>query len=154
VFPKAGTGRKSIAYEDAVREALCFGWIDSLIRRLDDDRYARKFTPRKPASKWSDSNRRRWAELAAAGKLRPAGRAAAPTGNRYVPRRRAGDPPAYLTQALKARPEAWAFFQRLAPTYRGHFVLWIVSAKRADSRTRRIRESLRLLEAGQRLPLK
>src|SRR5262245_50987230 len=79
VFYKGHTGVKSILYEDSVREALCFGWVDSLIKRLDDDRYARKFTPRKPTSKWSDSNRKRWAELKAAGLLGPAGLSAAPT---------------------------------------------------------------------------
>ena len=63
VFHKNHTGVESIPYEDAVREALCFGWIDSLVKRLDEDRYLLKFTPRKPASKWSDSNRVRWAEL-------------------------------------------------------------------------------------------
>ena len=63
VFHKDHTGVKSVPYEEAVRQALCFGWIDSLIKRLDDDRYARKFTPRKPTSKWSDINRKRWAEL-------------------------------------------------------------------------------------------
>ncbi len=59
-FYKHHTGMKSIPYEDSVREALCFGWIDSLIKRLDDRRYARKFTPRLPTSKWSDINRKRW----------------------------------------------------------------------------------------------
>src|SRR5260370_2332854 len=63
VFHKAHTGVKSIPYEDTVREALCFGWIDSLIKRLDDDRYALKVTPRQPTSKWSDINRNRWLEL-------------------------------------------------------------------------------------------
>src|SRR5687768_2371387 len=72
-FHKQHTGLPSLDYEDSVREALCFGWIDSLIKRLDDDRYARKFTPRKPESKWSDVNRRRWAELEAAGLLAPPG---------------------------------------------------------------------------------
>jgi uncharacterized protein YdeI (YjbR/CyaY-like superfamily) len=59
----------SIPYEDTVREALCFGWIDSLIKRLDDDRCAPKVTPRQPTSKWSDINRNRWLELKAAGLL-------------------------------------------------------------------------------------
>src|SRR5205823_101725 len=66
VFYKAHTGVKSMRYEDTVREALCFGWIDSLIKRLDDDRYALKVTPRQPTSKWSDINRKRWVELKAA----------------------------------------------------------------------------------------
>ena len=69
VFYKAHTGLKSLSYENAVREALCFGWIDSLVKRLDDDRYAIKVTPRKATSKWSDLNRRRWKELNAAGRL-------------------------------------------------------------------------------------
>src|SRR5215467_7286694 len=71
IFNKDHTGVKSIAYEDCVREALCFGWVDSLIKRLDDDRYARKFTPRQPDSKWSDINRKRWAELKASGRMQP-----------------------------------------------------------------------------------
>ena len=69
VFHKRHTGITSVLYDDAVEEALCFGWIDSLVRRLDDDRYARKFTPRKANSRWSTSNRRRYAELEARGLL-------------------------------------------------------------------------------------
>src|SRR5215212_3857881 len=84
VFHKAHTGVKSIALEDAVREALCFGWIDSLIKRLDADRYAVKVTPRRPTSKWSEINRNRWLELEAAGLLTSAGLAAAPTKNTYA----------------------------------------------------------------------
>ena len=79
VFYKDHARVKSVEYEDSVREALCFGWIDSLIKRIDDDRYARKFTPRQPTSKWSDSNRKRWAELRATGLLSASGMAAAPT---------------------------------------------------------------------------
>src|SRR2546428_12853335 len=86
VFYKRHTGVKSIPYEDAVREALCLGWIDSLIKRLDDDRYAIKVTPRRTTSKWSDINRRRWAELKAAGLLTSAGLAAAPTSSTCAPR--------------------------------------------------------------------
>src|SRR5262245_46863783 len=70
---KQHTSVKSMAYEDLVREALCFGWVDSLIRRLDDDRYAIKVTPRKPTSKWSDINRRRWSDLKESGLLAPSG---------------------------------------------------------------------------------
>src|SRR5437867_10604384 len=83
VFYKDHTGVTSIPYEDSVRAALCFGWIDSLIKRLDDRRFARKFTPRKPASKWSVLNRQRWTELEAGGLLASAGVAAAPTDNVY-----------------------------------------------------------------------
>src|SRR5438874_6429884 len=100
VFYKDHTWVKSIPYEDCVREALCFGWIDSLIKRLDDDRYARKFTPRKPTSKWSDINRQRWGELKAASLLTPAGLAAAPTDNIYAPRPEIPNLPAYIAKAL------------------------------------------------------
>src|SRR6187397_89914 len=86
VFYKAHTGMKSIPYEDMVREALCFGWIDSLVKRIDDDRYSVKVTPRKPTSKWSALSRKRWAELKAAGLLADAGLAATPTNNTYAPK--------------------------------------------------------------------
>jgi uncharacterized protein YdeI (YjbR/CyaY-like superfamily) len=153
-FYKDHTGVESIPYEDSVREALCFGWIDSLIKRLDGDRYARKFTPRQPTSKWSDLNRKRWQELQAAGLLTAAGLAAAPTDNTYAPRPAIPDLPAYITEALQANPKAWSFFQKLAPTYRRHFVLWIHSAIRPDTREKRIRESLALLASGRKLGLK
>jgi len=151
---KQHTSVKSIAYEDLVREALCFGWVDSLIKRLDDDRYAIKVTPRKPTSKWSDINRKRWTELSAAGLLAPAGVAAAPTKNAYAPRPVIPTLPAYIAEALKTNSKAWAFFRELAPTYRRNFVVWIHIAKRPETRERRIRESIALLAAGKKLGLK
>ena len=154
VFYKHHTGLKSMPYEDAVREALCFGWIDSLVKRLDDNRYAVKVTPRKPTSKWSDINRRRWKELKAAGLLNSAGLAAAPTENTYGPRPVIPDLPNYIAKAIKANAKAWKFFRELAPTYRRNFVVWIHTAKRPDTRERRIRESLALLAAGKKLGLK
>src|SRR5438445_11179677 len=96
VLYKKHTGVVSIPYEDAVCEALCFGWIDSLIKRLDDDRYAIKVTPRKGTSKWSDINRRRWKQLKAAGRLAPPGLAAAPTANCYMPHPAIPELPAYI----------------------------------------------------------
>jgi uncharacterized protein YdeI (YjbR/CyaY-like superfamily) len=154
VFYKAHTGLKSMPYEDAVREALCFGWIDSLVKRLDDDRYALKVTPRKPSSKWSDLNRKRWAELEAAGVLAPAGRAAAPTSNTYAAKPSIPELPGYIAKALKANSKAWNFFRELAPTYRRNFVVWIHIAKQPETRARRIRESISLLAAGKKLGLK
>jgi uncharacterized protein YdeI (YjbR/CyaY-like superfamily) len=154
VFHKAHTGVKSIPYEDVVREALCFGWIDSLIKRLDDDRYALKVTPRKPASKWSDLNRKRWAELEAAGLLTPAGRAAAPTNNTYAPRPVIPELPVYIAKALKANSRAWQFFRELPRTDRRNFVVWIHIARRPETRDRRMRESIALLAAGKKLGLK
>jgi uncharacterized protein YdeI (YjbR/CyaY-like superfamily) len=151
---KQHTGVQSMPYEDIVREALCFGWIDSLIKRLDDDRYALKVTPRKPTSKWSDVNRRRWDELKAAGLLAAPGLAAAPTANRYTPHPSIPELPAYIAKAFKTNLAAWQHFQGLAPTYRRDFVVWIHTAKRPETRERRIRESIRLLSAGKMLGLK
>lgn len=145
---------ESVAYDDSVREALCFGWIDSLIKRLDDDRYARKFTPRQTSSKWSPSNRKRWLELKAAGLLAPAGLAAAPTGNSYAPRPAIPKLPSYIAKAFRTNAKAWDFFRDLAPTYRRHFVMWIHSAARPETRQKRIRESLALLNARRKLGLK
>jgi uncharacterized protein YdeI (YjbR/CyaY-like superfamily) len=154
VLYKAHTATASMPYEDAVREALCFGWIDSLVKRLDDDRYVLKMTPRRPASKWSDSNRKRWAELKAAGLLTASGLAAAPTTNTYRPRPIVPALPAYIAAALKSNSKAWEFFRALAPTHRRDFVVWIHTAKRPETREKRIRESIARLAAGKKLGLK
>jgi len=153
-FHKKHSVVKSVPYEDAIREALCYGWIDSLVKRLDDDRYLLKFTPRKPTSKWSDINRRRWAELEKEGRLAASGRAAAPSDNRYAPRPTIPELPPYIRKALRTNPRAWTFFQALAPTQRRNFVVWIHTAKRPETREKRIRESIALLAAGKKLGLK
>jgi uncharacterized protein YdeI (YjbR/CyaY-like superfamily) len=151
---KQRTGGKSMPYEDLVSEALCFGWVDSLIKRLDTDRYAIKVTPRKPTSKWSDINRRRWKKLKAAGLLAASGLAAAPTANRYAPHPPIPVLPAYVAKAIKTNGNAWQFFRQLAPTYRRDFVVWIHTAKRPETREKRLRESIALLAAGKKLGLK
>ena len=98
---KQHSGVESMPYEDLVSEALCFGWVDSLVKRLDDDRYLQKFTPRKATSAWSDSNRTRWAELKADGLLAPAGLAAPPTDKRYAPKPHIPEMPGYFESALE-----------------------------------------------------
>jgi uncharacterized protein YdeI (YjbR/CyaY-like superfamily) len=154
VFHKAHTGMKSMTVEDANREALCFGWIDSLIKRIDEDRYALKVTPRKATSKWSDVNRGRWKELDAAGLLAPAGRAAAPTENRYAERPQIPELPGYIAKAIRSNADSWKFFEALSPRERRNFVVWIHMAKRPETRARRIEESIALLAAGKKLGLK
>lgn len=154
MFYKKHARVKSVAYEDSVREALRYGWVDSLIKRLDDRRYARKFTPRQPASKWSDSNRKRWAELKSAGLLASEGLAAAPTTNTYDPLPAIPELPNYIAKAFRVSRRGWRFFQELAPTYKRPFVVWIHSAKRLETRKKRIRESIGLLEAERMLGLK
>jgi uncharacterized protein YdeI (YjbR/CyaY-like superfamily) len=156
VFHKKHTATVTIEHETALEEALCFGWVDSLVRRLDDDRYAIKFTPRKPDSVWSDLNRRRYASLKKRGLLAPPGRARPPTGRKAVPpaRRSFASVPKYIERAFKAEPRAWGTFERLAPGERRNYIGWIDSAKRQETKDRRLREAVALLAAGRKLGLK
>ncbi|MBI3262721.1 MAG: YdeI/OmpD-associated family protein [Acidobacteria bacterium] len=146
VFYKVHTGRRSIAYSDAVDEALCFGWVDSLVKRLDDSRYALKFMPRKADSRWSTINGKRYAALKASGRLQPGGLNRAPTDRTYGP--------PYIQAALRKQPAAWRYFQGLAPSHRRRYVGWIESAKREETKARRLQEAIRLLTAGKPLGLK
>ena len=155
VFHKRHTGRVSIAYEDAIDEALCFGWVDSLIKRLDDACYARKFTPRRPNSKWSKVNLKRYAKLKAGGRLMPAGLNRAPSGRTYnKPTLSAARVPRYVGDALRKTPKAAVHFKNLAPSYRRQYVGWIISAKQQETRMRRLQEAIRLIAAGKKLGLK
>jgi uncharacterized protein YdeI (YjbR/CyaY-like superfamily) len=158
VFYKVHTSRRSIAYLDALDEALCFGWVDSLVKRLDDSRYARKFTPRKAKSRWSTINRKRYAALKASGRLKPGGINRAPTDRSSGPRPPRFQMPAtiprYIQAALRKQPAAWQHFEGLAPSHRRRYLGWIESAKREDTRARRLQEAIRLLTAGKPLGLK
>ena len=156
VFHKRASGVASLDYNAAVEEALCFGWIDSLIKNLDAARYARKFTPRKPDSRWSTINRRRYADMQSRGLLAAPGLARAPTGRSgdAPPRTAFAATPAYIEQRLKTNPSAWRHFERLAPSYRRAYVGWIDSAKREETKQRRLGEALEMLAAGRTLGLK
>lgn len=155
VYFKPHTGRSGVIYDDSVCEALCFGWVDSLIKRLDDDRYARKFTPRKPGSQWSESNRKRWTQMKKQGLLADAGVAAAPTKSHDGARPILSDElPDEVRSALRRDAKAWRAFDALAPSQQRNYVLWIAMAKKAETRARRLSEAIALLRAGKRLGLK
>ena len=155
VFHKRHTGITTLSYDDAVEEGLCFGWIDSIVRRLDDAQYARKFTPRKADSKWSTSNRRRYADLESRGLLAAPGLKRAPTSRSGdAPRPSVLVCPSYIEKTLKADPRAWQYFEQLAPSYRRAYIGWIDSAKRQETKEKRLREALGLLAAGKKLGLK
>jgi len=161
VYYKQHTGQPRIAYDEVVEEALCFGWIDSLVRRLDDDRYAQKVTPRKNTSKWSESNLRRFAALVKDGRMTAIGLAKGPPDG-TTPSKKPGAPrpepdneiPEYIQQRLRTNAKAWRFFQDLAPSYRRLYVKWIEVAKREETRQRRLDEAVSLLEQGKKLGLK
>src|SRR5271157_3025485 len=121
VFYKRGAGRPSVAYEESVEEALCFGWIDSIIKRIDDDRYCRKFTPRRGDSRWSNTNKKRVEKLIKEGRMTQFGlakiEAAKRSGNWDVDPRPAInlDIPPQLSEALARNRKAKDFFDKLAP---------------------------------------
>ena len=155
VFHKRHTSARSCSYDDAVEEALCFGWIDSIVRRLDDTRYARKFTPRTANSRWSTANRRRYADLESRGLVAAPGLKRPPTSRSGdAPRPSVREIPSSIKEALKADPRAWEHFRQLAPSYRRAYIGWIESAQREETKKKRLREALRLLSAGKKLGLK
>ena len=157
VYHKKHTGKASVAYLDALDEALCYGWIDSLVKRIDGDRYARKYTPRKQGSKWSAINRKRYAALEAAGRLAPAGKARSPKGAAVARPPKVAVPaklPGYIAKALKSTPQAWTYFKTLAPSHQRRYMMWIHMAKQQATRERRLRDAIRLLSSRQKLGLK
>jgi uncharacterized protein YdeI (YjbR/CyaY-like superfamily) len=158
IFYKQHTGVASIGYQDALDEALCFGWVDSLVKRLDDRRYARKFTPRRADSRWSDANRKRYAELEAEGRLKPPGIERGPTDRGYAPRlpglELPGRRPPYIQAALSDHPKALEHFEALPPSQQRLYVVWIDSAKREETKRRRLQEAIGLLAGGKELGLK
>jgi len=158
VFHKLHTGVPSVDYKEALDQALCFGWVDSLVKRLDERRFARKFTPRRAGSRWSSVNRKRYAALEASGRLKPAGLARAPTIRGYdspLPRMRLPRKlPPYIEAALRKNAAARRHFEALTDSQRRRYFAWIESAKREETKLRRLKEAIRLLAAGKLLGLK
>ena len=120
IFYKKHTGRPRISYDHAVEEALCFGWIDSIVKTVDDEKFAQKFTPRRDSSKWSALNKRRVRKLIRQGRMTDAGlaklgRAALDEKAPAKSSDRDGDIPRFFKQALAAHPKAWKNFQSLTP---------------------------------------
>jgi len=140
---KAGSGRVGMSYQEALDEALCFGWIDGVRRRIDDESYSIRFSPRKPRSIWSQLNTRRVARLRALGRMQPEGlkafaaRTEARTGVYSFE-----SAPRKLSDEFEARfrrnPRAWKFFESRPPWYRKTASFWVMSAKREDTRQRRL----------------
>ena len=160
-FYKKGSGRPSVTWPESIDEALCFGWIDGIRKRLDDDSYVIRFTPRRKGSIWSSVNTRRMRELIRAGRVRAAGRAAfaareeKKSGVHSVEQREGVAFDVALEQRFKANRAAWAFFEAQPPGYRRMVTFFVMSAKREETRLRRLDIVIALSEAGQRLePMK
>lgn len=157
IFHKKSTGKQTLSLNDAIEEALCYGWIDGLLKSLDHERYALRFTPRRKGSAWSDSNVRRARRLIGEGKMTPAGLAV------LDPALKKGEPAprvylsrlsADLERTLKQDKKAWAAFHRLRPSQQRMYVAWIMDAKRQATRERRLAEAMAMLRQGKLLGMK
>jgi uncharacterized protein YdeI (YjbR/CyaY-like superfamily) len=143
-FYKKGSGRPSITWPESVDEALCYGWIDGVRRSLGDEAYTIRFTPRKKRSVWSNVNIRRAGELIREGRMRPAGLAAfeARTGERSgIYSFEQKDQVAFdaaMEREFRADAAAWAYFQSCPPWYRRTATWWVVSAKKEETRAKRL----------------
>jgi uncharacterized protein YdeI (YjbR/CyaY-like superfamily) len=155
---KKGSGRPSITWPEAVDEALCFGWIDGVRQRIDDESYMNRFTPRKPNSNWSAVNVRRVEELTDQRRMRAAGlkafrerREDKTATYSYEQRHQAKLDPAQ-ERRFRARKEAWAWLQAQPKGYRTSAVYWVASAKRPETRERRLDTLIEDSEKGRRVP--
>jgi len=141
-FHKKDSGRPSITWPESVEEALCFGWIDGIRRSIDEARYAIRFTPRRPKSYWSAVNLRTVLRLIDAGRMRPAGMKVyeerdPARAEQYSFETRRGLGPAE-ERVFKRNAKAWAYFQAQPPHYRRTTGWWVVSAKKEETRNRRL----------------
>lgn len=156
-YYKKSAGKSGMVYKEALDQALCFGWIDGLVKSLDSKRYMQRWTPRKPGSHWSLANVRRFGELDAEGLIAPPGRAAF---ERRTPERTGKasfeSPPAEFTAAqratLEASRKASAFFAAQPPGYQRTVRHWVTTAKRPETRERRLQLLIDCCVRGERIP--
>ena len=157
-FYKRGSGKPSITWPQSVDEALCFGWIDGVRKRIDDSSYTIRFTPRQPRSRWSVVNVRRIRELTRLGLMRPAGLKAFAQCDegkmrvygyeqRNAARFEAGD-----ERQFRANARAWSFFQAQPPWYRRTATYWVVSAKKRETQIKRLGILIQCCEGGVPIP--
>lgn len=154
IFYKKGTEKEFIKYEQAVEEALCFGWIDSQVKKIDEERYMQRYTPRKDDSNWSQSNKKRAAKLIESGLMTPAGLEKIEIAKRNGSWTRLDDieidilVPEDLEKALADNPQAMENFENYAPSQKKQYLWWLKSAKREETRQKRIREIVKRAEGN------
>jgi uncharacterized protein YdeI (YjbR/CyaY-like superfamily) len=157
VMWRTATGRRQMTYDDAVEEALCFGWIDGQTNTLDDERSTMRMTPRKPTSAWARSNKERVDRLMADGQMTEAGLRAIETAKANGSWSILDDVDALvvpddLRSALAADEQARGHFEAFPPSAKKQILYWIKSAKRPETRERRIAEAVRLAAQNIRAP--
>ncbi len=160
VFYKKHTGKPGLSYIEALEEALCFGWIDGILKRIDDEKHTVRFSPRKKDSIWSELNKKRVSQLIEDGRMTEAGLAKVNEAKANGQWEKAAEReditvvPPELTAALARNAKARRNFEKLAPCYRKQFIYWVGIAKRDETRRRRVVETICLLETDQRLGMK
>jgi len=160
VFLKQHIPKPNLSYNDAVEEALCFGWIDGIKRSIDEDRYMHRFSPRKPNSQWSESNRERVRRLLKTGQMETAGKQAVELAKKngqwaQSAKTRTDFPmPAELKSQLNNNPKAASYFASLTRSYQQQYIAWIATAKRPETRQRRLVETIALLADGKKLGMR
>jgi uncharacterized protein YdeI (YjbR/CyaY-like superfamily) len=155
---KKSSGRPSVTWPQVVDEVLCFGWIDGIRKGVDDVSYMNRITPRKPTSNWSAVNVKRFGQLKRQGRVRPAGQRAfdlrtkARTGvYSYEQRHQVKLEPAF-EKRFRAEKKAWTWFQNEAPSYRTTAVYWVMTAKKPETRERRLGRLIADSARGRRVP--
>lgn len=156
-FHKKGSGLKSMTYPEAVEEALCFGWIDGVRYSIDATSYRNRFTPRRKGSYWSDVNLAKAEELIAQGRMHPAGLAEFEKRDRSASRRYSFEQrklglSAEYEATLRANVSAWEFFQAMPPSYRKPASWWVMSAKKEETRQRRLATLIECSAARRKVP--
>jgi uncharacterized protein YdeI (YjbR/CyaY-like superfamily) len=157
VLHSKGSGKPTMMWSEAVDQALCFGWIDSIARRLDETSRVQRFTPRRPKSNWSAVNIKKVAELTAAGLMMPAGLAAFARREEarsqvysYENRHLAALDPE-REAVFRSDEKSWEFFSKQAPSYRQTSIYWVMNAKREETRTSRLARLISESGQGRRL---
>ena len=156
-FHRKASGRPSITWPESVDEALCFGWIDGLRRRVSESSYTIRFSPRRKTSIWSAVNIARVKALEASGAMRPAGikAFAARRENKsgiYSYERRPEKLPEPYARILRRQPKAWTYFNAQTRAYQRAATWWILSAKKDETRLKRLEQLAQLSALGQRIP--
>jgi uncharacterized protein YdeI (YjbR/CyaY-like superfamily) len=153
---KKSTGKPSLTWQESVDQALCYGWIDGVRKSVDEDSYTNRFTPRTARSAWSAVNLKRAKELIKEGLMQPAGLKAfeARRENRsgiYSYEQRPQDLPEPYAGTLKKNKAAWEFFQSQPPGYRKVITWWIISARKEETRLKRLEQLIQKAVKGQRM---
>jgi len=157
IYYKKHTGKPRIPYDDAVEEALCYGWIDSIVKRIDDEKYMQKFTPRNHKSQWSETNKKRVEKMIAEGKMTEAGlekiKIAKENGkwDEVTDAKKQFVLSSDLFNILESDIKAHKEFGKLLASLKKNYISWIMSAKKEETRERRLRKMIEMLVKGQKM---